>query len=173
MTGLYFPLSSNGDCCIINWCWKCQRKMFAMKLFWEIFLCAFFFRALQWPVFFLSGLYLTLKTVKGRCSSLLVLEDFHWSDHFSSPWPPGWLPPPSWDCIFTGPADPAIALQVIDCCFSNNKAFSLGFYYLQTIFRFLKELCTFQVFWPDVGRRLLILETNWGYARKWTNSSIN
>lgn len=72
----------------------------------------FFFRALRWLVFFLSELYLILKTVKGRCHPLPVLEDFHWSDRFFSGLLPGSLPPPSLHLYRS--ANLGIALQVID-----------------------------------------------------------
>ena len=47
-----------------------------------------------------------------------------------------------------------LPLGVTGCCFSNNKAYSLDFYYSWSTFPFLKESCTLQIIWPVVGRRL-------------------
>ena len=82
--GLYFPLSSKGQIAAISTDAVSVRVRYLPPSYFGKYLLCLFFKALRWPVFFLSELNLTLKTVKGRCSPLPVLEDFHWSGRFSS-----------------------------------------------------------------------------------------
>lgn len=161
LIGLYFPLPSKGQTTALSIDAVSARVRYLPQSYYKKYSSVSFFQCHKsQQLFFLSGLYLTLKTVKDMCSPLSVLEDFHCSDRFSFPWLSGWVPHPSWGSIFTGSADPAVALQVIDCCFSNNKAYSFYFYYFQSTFPFLKSWYTFQIFWPNVRRRLRILQTN-------------
>lgn len=133
--GLHFSLSSKGQAAAVSTDPLNARVRYLPQSYFGKYSSVPFFKSVSMArsffffFFLLSRLYLTLKSVKDRCSSPPVLEDFHWSDCFPSLWLLGWLLPSSWGCIFTGSADPATALGVIDCCFSNNKAYSLDFYY--------------------------------------------